>query len=163
MATRRSGVVICALTPEGDVDLATARRLIAAAGDASVTFHRAFDMARDPFTALEQLVDLGVHRVLTSGQESSVLEGAPLIAELVDKAAGRLIVMPGGGITERNIARIAAMTGADEFHFAALVSSDSPAVHRNPAPIMGGVLHRPEYERSTTSQDLVSRVIAAAA
>jgi copper homeostasis protein len=155
------GVVIGALTPEGDVDVATTQRLIAAAGGASITFHRAFDMTREPFTALEQLIDLGVHRVLTSGQESSVLEGAPLIAELVNRAAGRLIVMPGGGITERNIERIIALTGASEYHFAALVTTDGPAIHRNPAPIMGGVLHRPEYERSTTSRDLVTRVIAA--
>jgi copper homeostasis protein len=156
------GVVIGALTADGDIDTATTRRLIAAAGNASITFHRAFDMVRDPFASLEQLVELGVHRVLTSGQERSVLEGAPLIAELVHKADQRLIVMPGGGISERNIARIIELTGASEFHFAALVTSDSPAVHRNPAPIMGGILHRPEYERSTTSQGVVTQVIAAA-
>jgi copper homeostasis protein len=162
VAAGAHGVVIGALTPEGDVDVATTRRLIAAAGGASITFHRAFDMTREPFTALEQLIDLGVHRVLTSGQESSVLEGAPLIAQLVEKAGDRLIVMPGGGITERNIERIIELTGASEYHFAALVTTDGPAIHRNPRPFMGGVLHRPEYERSTTSQGLVTRVMAAA-
>ncbi|MEU8298136.1 copper homeostasis protein CutC [Micromonospora sp. NPDC048909] len=162
VAAGAHGVVIGALTAEGDVDVDVARRLIEAAGDASITFHRAFDMVRDPFQALEQLIDLGVSRVLTSGQEVSVLEGAPLIAELVRRAGERIIVMPGGGITPRNIARIVEATGAREYHFAALVTSDSPAVHRNPAPLMGGSLNRSEYERSGTSGELIGKVLAAA-
>ncbi|MGS2614811.1 copper homeostasis protein CutC [Micromonospora sp. LZ34] len=162
VAAGAHGVVIGALTAEGDIDVPTTRKLIEAAGTASVTFHRAFDMVRDPFQALEQLVELGVDRVLTSGQEVSVLEGAPLIAELVRRAARRIVVMPGGGITPRNIARIIEATGAEEYHFAALVPSDSPAVHRNPRPLMGGTLHRPEYERSGTSGELVGQVLAAA-
>ncbi|WBB70527.1 copper homeostasis protein CutC [Micromonospora sp. WMMD812] len=162
VAAGAHGVVIGALTAEGDVDVPTTRKLIEAAGGARITFHRAFDMVRDPFEALEQLVELGVDRVLTSGQEVSVLEGAPLIADLVRRAGDRIIVMPGGGITPRNIARIIEATGATEYHFAALVTSDSPAVHRNPRPLMGGTLHRPEYERSGTSGELVGRVLAAA-
>ncbi|PZF93251.1 copper homeostasis protein CutC [Micromonospora deserti] len=162
VAAGAHGVVIGALTAEGDVDVPTTRKLIEAAGTASVTFHRAFDMVRDPFQALELLIELGVDRVLTSGQEVSVLEGAPLIAELVRRAERRIVVMPGGGITPRNIARIIEATGAEEYHFAALVTSDSPAVHRNPAPLMGGSLHRSEYERSGTSGELVGQVLAAA-
>ncbi|WP_030487397.1 copper homeostasis protein CutC [Micromonospora chokoriensis] len=162
VAAGAHGIVIGALTAEGDVDVPTTRRLIAAAGDASITFHRAFDMTRDPYAALEQLIAMGVDRVLTSGQEVSVLEGAPLIADLVRRAAGRIVIMPGGGITPRNIARIVEATGADEYHFAALARSDSPAVHRNPAPRMGGSLTRPEYERSGTSRALVGQVLAAA-
>ncbi|MEH1014564.1 copper homeostasis protein CutC [Micromonospora sp. CPCC 206060] len=162
VAAGAHGVVIGALTAAGDIDVPTTRRLIEAAGGASITFHRAFDMVRDPFAALEQLIELGVDRVLTSGQEVSVLEGAPLIAELVRRADRRIIVMPGGGITPRNIARIIEATNAEEYHFAALVKSNSPAVHRNPAPLMGGVLHRPEYERSGTSAALVGQVLAAA-
>jgi copper homeostasis protein len=162
VAAGAHGVVVGALTAEGDVDVPTTRKLIEAAGTASITFHRAFDMVRDPFQALEQLIELGVDRVLTSGQEVSVLEGAPLIAELVRRAQRRIVVMPGGGITPRNIARIIEATKAEEYHFAALVTSDSPAVHRNPAPLMGGSLHRPEYERSGTSGELVGQVLAAA-
>ncbi len=97
VAAGAHGIVIGALTAEGDVDVPTTRRLIAAAGDASTTFHRAFDMTRDPHAALEQLIELGVHRVLTSGQEVSVLEGAPLIADLVRRAAGRIVIMPAVG------------------------------------------------------------------
>jgi copper homeostasis protein len=153
------GIVIGALTPEGDVDVPTTRRLIEAADGASITFHRAFDMVRQPFEALEQLIELGVDRVLTSGQEDSALAGAPLIADLVRKADGRIVVMPGGGINERNVARVVAATGADEFHFAALVTSDGPAIHRNPVPKMGGVLSRSEYQRSETSQERIGRII----
>jgi copper homeostasis protein len=163
VAAGAHGVVIGALTAEGDIDVATTRRLIEAAGGASITFHRAFDMVRDPLAALEQLIELGVHRVLTSGQENSVLEGAPLIAELVRRAGDRIVIMAGGGITERNIGRIIELTGASEFHFAAMVTTDGPAVHRNPRPLMGGALHRPEYERSATSPQLIGRIMSATA
>ena len=96
------------------------RELIARARPLSVTFHRAFDMTPDPFEALETLIGLGVDRVLTSGQEASVLEGLPLIAELVRRAGDRIIVMPGGGITARNVDRIVAAAKPREIHFAAL-------------------------------------------
>jgi copper homeostasis protein len=127
-----------------------------------VTFHRAFDMAADPWAALDALVDLGVDRLLTSGQDSSALEGAPLIAELVRRAGDRLAVMPGGGITPGNVQRILAATGAREIHFSALTESPSPAVHRNPRPRMGGALRRPEYGRSVTSEAVIAATIAAA-
>ncbi|SNT34956.1 copper homeostasis protein [Actinomadura meyerae] len=156
------GVVIGALTPEGTIDRPVVERLIAAAGGLPVTFHRAFDMTADPFAALEELVELGVDRVLTSGQDVSVLEGAPLIAELVERAGDRIIVMPGGGVTDRNVARIVAATGAREIHFAALSEEPSPAVHRNPYPFMGGELRQPEYRRLVTTGAGVASVIRAA-
>ncbi|MEV4678255.1 MULTISPECIES: copper homeostasis protein CutC [Actinomadura] len=156
------GIVIGALTPEGRIDRPVAERLIAAAGGLPVTFHRAFDMAADPFGALEELIDLGVARVLTSGQDVSVLEGAPLIAELVERAGDRIIVMPGGGVTDRNVARVVAATGAREIHFAALSEEPSPAVHRNPYPFMGGELRQPEYRRLVTTGAGVASVIRAA-
>ncbi|MFI6510878.1 copper homeostasis protein CutC [Streptosporangium sp. NPDC050855] len=155
------GVVIGVLTPSGEVNVEVSKRLIGAAGGMSVTFHRAFDMTADPFAALDTLVSLGVDRVLTSGQDVTALEGAPLIASLVERAGGDLVVMPGGGITPRNVHRVVEATGASEIHFAALVDAPSPAVHRNPHPFMGGELRRPEYSRLITSPGLVSEVIAA--
>jgi copper homeostasis protein len=155
------GVVIGVLTPSGEVDVEVAKRLIDAAGGLSITFHRAFDMTADPFAALETLVSLGVDRVLTSGQDITAFEGAPLIASLVERARDRIIVMPGGGITPRNVGRVVEATGVKEIHFAALVDAPSPAVHRNPHPFMGGELRRPEYARLVTSPGLVSEVIAA--
>ncbi|MGC4956957.1 copper homeostasis protein CutC [Actinomadura citrea] len=156
------GVVIGALTPEGTVDRPVVERLMAAAGELPVTFHRAFDMAADPFATLDVLAGLGVARVLTSGQDASALEGAPLIAELVRHAGGRVIVMPGGGVTDRNVARVVAATGAREIHFAALSEEPSPAVHRNPYPFMGGELRRPEYQRLVTTSGGIASVIRAA-
>ncbi|MGW2314313.1 copper homeostasis protein CutC [Actinomadura luteofluorescens] len=156
------GVVIGALTPEGTVDRPVVERLMAAAGGLPVTFHRAFDMVADPFGTLDALAGLGVARVLTSGQDASALEGAPLIAELVRHAGDRVIVMPGGGVTDRNVARVVAATGATEIHFAALSEEPSPAVHRNPYPFMGGELRRPEYQRLVTTPDGIASVIRAA-
>ncbi|GAA0834895.1 copper homeostasis protein CutC [Streptosporangium amethystogenes subsp. fukuiense] len=155
------GVVIGALTPSGEVNVEVAKRLIGAAGGLSITFHRAFDMTADPFAALDTLASLGIDRILTSGQDVTALEGAPLIASLVERAGDDLIVMPGGGITPRNVHRVVEATGATEIHFAALVDAPSPAVHRNPHPFMGGELRQPEYSRLVTSSRLVSEVIAA--
>src|SRR5436853_2466100 len=111
------GVVIGLLTADGVIDAERTRELVARARPLSVTFHRAFDMTPDPFAALETLVGLGVDRVLPSGQEASVLEGLPLVAELVRRAGGRIIVMPGGGITARNADRIVAAAKPREIHF----------------------------------------------
>ena len=156
------GVVIGVLEADGRVDVARNRALMAAAGPLSVTFHRAFDMTPDPVAALETLVDLGVQRILTSGQEASVLEGLPLIADLVRRAGERVIVMPGGGITERNVARIVAGARPKEIHFAALQPSDSPATLRRPHVFMGGELRQPEWSRLETSAPLVGAVLARA-
>ena len=106
------GVVIGLLTAAGEVDAARTRELISLARPLSVTFHRAFDMTPDPFRAIETLIGLGVDRVLTSGQEATVLEGLPLIVELIQRAGNRIVVMPGGGITSRNVERIVAAAQA---------------------------------------------------
>jgi len=108
------------------------------------------------------LIDLGVDRVLTSGQEPSVLEGLDLVAELVQRAAGRIVVMPGGGITERTIGRIAAASGARELHFATLEPRDGQMAYRNPRVFMGGTLRPPEYSQDVTRSASVSAIIAAA-
>ena len=89
------GVVFGCLTKDGDIDVPLMRRLIETAKPLSVTCHRAFDVCRDPFAALEQLIELGCDRILTSGQQSDAVKGIPLIAELVKRAAGRIIIMPG--------------------------------------------------------------------
>ena len=116
------GVVIGALTADGDVDVEACRKMMAAAGDMSVTFHRAFDVCRNPQKALEDIISLGCHRLLSSGQQTSVELGAELLAELVEQADGRIIVMPGAGIRPSNIALIEQKTGAAEFHSTARVT-----------------------------------------
>lgn len=155
------GVVIGLLTADGDVDTARTAELVALARPLSVTFHRAFDMARDPYAALEALVGLGVHHLLTSGQEATALEGLDLIAELCWLAGERLVVMPGGGITPRNVGRILAASGAREVHVHAAQMVESPMRHRNTRCFMGGELRPPEFARPVTALEDVRRVRAA--
>ncbi len=143
------GVVIGILTPDGAVDMERTRQLIELARPLSVTFHRAFDVTRDPYQALEELVALGIDRILTSGQEASVVEGLDTIAELVRRAAGRVLVMPGGG-TERNLPKVLAVAGVHEVHVIGLASVESPMRFRNPRVFMGGELRPPEYTRTVT-------------
>lgn len=156
------GVVIGLLTAAGEVDMGRTRELIALARPLSVTFHRAFDMSPEPFRALETLIELGVDRVLTSGQEASVLEGLPLIVELIERAGNRIVVMPGGGITERNVERVVAAAKPREIHFAALEPAPSAMRFRRPHVFMGGELRPPEYDRLDTSAASVRSVIAKA-
>lgn len=145
------GVVIGLLTAAGTIDVTRTRELIGQARPLSVTFHRAFDMTLEPFAALETLIGLGVDRVLTSGQEATVLEGLPLIAELVERAGKRIIVMPGGGITAHNVGRIVAAAKPKEIHFAALEPTASSMQFRRQHVFMGGELRPPEYDRLDTS------------
>lgn len=111
-----SGMVIGALTPGGEIDLPAMRRLMKAAQGLPVTFHRAFDRCRDPFTALEQIIDLGCTRILTSGQQPKAIQGIDLLQRLNEQAAGRIIIMPGGGVTPDNARTILDRTGCQEIH-----------------------------------------------
>lgn len=156
-----NGVVIGLLREDGAVDAERTRRLIELAGPMSVTFHRAFDMSRDPYEALETLIELGVDRVLTSGQENSVLEGLDLITELVRQAGERIIIMPGGGISERNIKKIMAQSGVKEVHVVGTVSVESRMQFRNPRAFMGGELRPPEFTRLVTDSKRVKAMLAA--
>lgn len=124
------GVVLGVLDADGDVDVARCRALVAAAGTLGVTFHRAFDLSRDSTRALEDIVALGCERVLTSGAQASAVDGAALIRNLVTQSNGRLVVMPGAGVTARNIAELAAATGAHEFHASAKRQLPSGMRHR---------------------------------
>jgi copper homeostasis protein len=110
------GVVVGCLLQNGEIDVARTVRMVNAAYPMDVTFHRAFDRCLDPFKALEQLIDLGCQRILTSGQAKTAMEGATLIKELILQAAERIVVMPGSGVHAENINRLAQQTGALDFH-----------------------------------------------
>jgi copper homeostasis protein len=161
-AERADGVVIGLLTADGEVDEQRTAELIAVARPLSVTFHRAFDVAADPFRALETLIRLGVDRVLTSGQEPTVLEGLPLIVELIKQADDRIVIMPGGGITQRNVERIVAEARPREIHFAALEPAASAMRFRRGHVFMGGELRPPEYERLASSEPAIRTIVAKA-
>ena len=154
------GIVIGLLHEDGSVDVERTRALIERARPASVTFHRAFDMCRDPREALEALVSLGIDRVLTTGQENSIWDGLPLVAETVRQAAGRIIVMPGGG-NERNVGAIVAETGAREVHVTGTRAVESRMRHRNPRCFMGGELRPPEYSWSVTDPARIRAIVGA--
>ena len=131
------GLVFGCLCPDGSVDMKAMAVLMEAAGDTPVTFHRAFDHTSDPFKALEDIISLGCTRILTSGCRPTALEGADLLAQLVEKASDRIIIMPGCGVREGNIAEIARLSGAREFHFSARESVQSGMFFRNPEVAMG--------------------------
>jgi copper homeostasis protein len=155
------GVVIGILNEDGSVDAGRTSALMELARPLSVTFHRAFDMTRDPYEALETLVGLGVDRILTSGQEASVLEGLDLIADLVQRAGDRVIIMPGGGITERNVRKIVAQSGVKEVHVAALTSVEGRMRYRNPRAFMGGEWRPPEFALSVTDPERIRAFVRA--
>ena len=150
------GIVIGCLTAGGDVDVPAMERLVRtvesynlaaelllsdlchAANDshffpgpskrASITFHRAFDVCKRPFDALEQIIALGCDRILTSGQGPTVVEGSDMLRELQKRAEGRIIILPGGGVTPQNAGRILAMTGCTEIHASASETLDGKKV-----------------------------------
>ncbi len=155
------GVVVGCLTAEGDIDRARTEELIRLARPLNVTFHRAFDMCRDPQQGLEDLITLGVDRVLTSGQEASCPEGLDVIAALQMQAAGRIIVMPGGGLTPRNIKKIVRATGVSEVHLSARQTVESAMNYRNGRVFMGGTLRPPEFRWKTTDAASVRSVVDA--
>lgn len=132
------GVVIGSLTRKGEVDMVRNRELMEAAGGMSVTFHRAFDMCRDPFESLERIIELGCDRILTSGGQPRAEQGIPLLRQLVERAGSRIIIMPGSGVNASNIARLAVETGAEEFHLSAREQQESGMIYRNPNVKMGG-------------------------
>ena len=113
------GVVVGALRPDGSLDYDACRRFAEAAEGMSLTFHRAFDECADPFAAMEQLIDLGYHRILTSGQAPRAEQALPLLRDLVRQAAGRITIMPGSGVTPQNVRHILETTKATDIHASA--------------------------------------------
>ena len=154
------GVVFGCLTAEGEVDMPAMKKLMNAVGDMSVTFHRAFDMCRNPQEALEQIISLGCTRILTSGQEANAVKGIPLLKELVAQADGRIIIMPGCGVNPGNILQIAEETGASEFHFSGRSTYESGMIYRNPKVSMGGTVKIEEYQKDVTDPSIVKAALA---
>ena len=153
------GVVFGCLTSDGDIDLNLLKELTRAAKSMSVTFHRAFDMCRDPKLALEQIIHMGCDRILTSGQRPTAEEGIPLLRALNMQAEERIILLAGSGINETNIHRIATETGISEFHFSARENEKSQMTYRNPDISMGGAVSIDEYEQPFTSANRVRKII----
>lgn len=156
------GLVTGILTADGRVDIPRMKELKELADPLPITFHRAFDMVADPYQALEDCIALGMDRILTSGLEKSAIEGMELIAELVQKAAGRIRIMPGSGINEKNVHKLVQYTGVKEVHFSAMRTVDSQMEYRQANVFMGGVMRPPEFLITVTDPAKVERVRNAA-
>lgn len=155
------GVVIGALTQDGNVDMDVCRKLIEAAqGVENITFHRAFDMCCDAESALEQVISLGCNRILTSGLAPTASEGIPMLRKLVTLAAGRLSIMPGSGVGIKNARPILDQTGACEIHASARSIVHSTMQYHNESVNMG-TAGQDEYSRLETDANIVRQILDA--
>lgn len=155
------GVVIGCLNADGTVDQERCGRLIEAAGPLDITFHRAFDMTRDLGETLETIHSLGVKRILTSGGKSDVSTGMAVISDLVRQSAGRVSLMPGGGVTTENLGEIMASTGVREIHLSARHPVSGGMIFRNGGCFMGTFSKADEYTWREASEDIIRKAKAA--
>ncbi len=154
------GVVFGCLNKNGEIDAVVMRKLMKAASGLSVTFHRAFDLCKDPLLALEQIIDLGCNRILTSGQETNAELGIPLLERLNHQSNGRITILAGCGVNETNIKKIATETGIKEFHFSARENLPSKMEYKKQTVSMGNEASN-EYSISITTEERVRRTIKA--
>jgi len=153
------GIVTGILKSDGNIDIERTAFLVEYAAPMSVTFHRAFDMCRDPIKALNDIIIAGSARILTSGHARKAVDGSSLIKKIVDMASDRIIIMPGGGIDEYNIAVLANLTGAREFHLSGRHNIESGMTFRRKGISMGGSQPASEYLLKTADADRIRSVI----
>ena len=152
------GIVFGILLENGKIDVARSKRLLRHIGDRQSVFHRAFDVTPDPFRALEQLIDLGVTRILTSGQKNSAPEGAELIWRLIERADGRIEILPGGGIQPFQVKSVVTHTGCSQVHMTAWQTFTDRSTYAQPEVTFGGALYPPEDRYQVTDPKLVKSV-----
>lgn len=156
-----AGFVLGALTAGGDIDRTITQRLIDAARPLPVTFHRAFDLTRDPDGSLETLMEMGVDRLLTSGQAPTAWDGQALIREMVEAVDGNPIILAGGGVAAAHVAELVRMTGVTEIHLRGATVMASEMIFRRPGIPLGKPPEGDTYIRSETSADRVRSVVTA--
>jgi copper homeostasis protein len=150
-----NGVVVGFLKSNGEIDLERTKEIVDLARPMEVTFHRAFDMCRDPLSALEQLKETGITRILTSGAKSNVMEGIELLVELVEKAGGQISIMPGCGVNDKTLPKLMERTKAFEFHSASMKFVDSLMEYFNKDVSMGGIEGIDEYKIVSVDGDKI--------
>ncbi|NPA38059.1 MAG: copper homeostasis protein CutC [Chlorobi bacterium] len=153
------GIVSGALLANGDIDIDKTREMIKLSEPLPFTFHRAFDMCRDPFMALEQLKELKAARILTSGQMPTAEKGANLLAELVKRANDDIVIMPGAGINDNNIEYLIKKTNAREYHFSAKKSYPSKMKYFNKNINMGRTKNKDEYSVMYSDEGIIKTLI----
>lgn len=151
-----NGVVFGALTPGGDIDMDACRKMAEAAGNLHKTFHRAFDMCQDPWKAVKDVITLGCDRILTSGQQSSAIEGASLIRKLQEEFPSMTFIAA-GGINPDNVVEIVDKTGVFEVHASARTLIESAMKFRRGCVSMGKN-DVDEFTRMATSEEIVKRI-----
>lgn len=151
------GIVIGALTADGDLDCEAMKKFIDHSGTMSITLHRAFDMCRDPFQTLEDAVSMGVNTILTSGCQPSCLQGIDLLRQLDEKANGALQIMAGAGIDAAAVQRLLRETKLTAFHMSGKKVTESGMQFRNPTVSMG-IPGMSEYEIWETNPEAVAAV-----
>lgn len=156
------GVVFGILTSAGRIDVKRCQELIARARPLKVTCHRAFDMARDPFEALEDCIEAGFDRILTSGRETQAVQGAALIGELVKRAQGRIAIMAGSGVNEDTVETIVKSSAVSEIHFSAMASKNSSMEYIQSNIATMGNLAGGEYQLRTVDPERVRKTRALA-
>lgn len=152
------GVVFGILNPNGTIDKKRCKELIDQARPLKVTCHRAFDMARDPFEALDDCIDAGFDRILTAGQQAQAIKGAVLIGQLIAKANGRIAIMPGSGVNEDTVGEIVAKSKAREIHFSATAFRQSDMIFRNPQIAGMGSDEGSEFKLRTVDPARVKKI-----
>lgn len=153
-----SGIVVGALTPDGDVDTDACKEMLAAANGRNATFHRAFDLCRNPQQALETIIDLGFTHLLTSGLAATAVQGLEMLKKLHQQADGRIEIIAAGGINPENAAEIC-NAGISQLHASAKRRISSNMVFRR-SDVNMGTPGSDEYSRMVTDADIVSRIKA---
>lgn len=152
------GVVIGVLDVDGNLDISKMKELMQEAQGLSVTLHRAFDMCKDPFQALEEAISLGVHTILTSGQKASAWEGHELLCQLIKQADGRIDIMAGAGISASVIEKLIPVTTGTSYHMSGKITLDSKMKYRK-ADVSMGLPSLSEYEIWQTSEEAVREAV----
>lgn len=152
------GVVIGVLDEDGNLDVSKMKELMQEANGLSVTLHRAFDMCKDPFQALEEAISLGMHTILTSGQKASAWEGRDLLCQLIKQADGRIDIMAGAGISASVIEKLIPVTKGTSYHMSGKITLDSKMKYRK-AEVSMGLPSLSEYEIWQTSEEAVREAV----
>ena len=154
-----NGIVSGILQADGTIDEPRCRRIREAIGLREAVFHRAFDVTPDPLRALDQIIDLGFTRVLTSGQKKSVAEGLELIRKLVDHARGRIEILPGGGVPKYALREVVDKTGCGQVHITAFGVQPDHSTDARPFMTFGGALYPAENQFLMTDRRLVHEMV----
>lgn len=151
------GIVFGILTEDGKIDIDRNKKLIEIAGDKEVVFHRAFDATPDPFEASETLIDMGIKRILTKGQQNTIEEGIPLLKKLIEKANGRIEIMPSGCKTY-NADFVVKELNCNEIHIASYETKIDKSAMNRPHVYFGSALRPPEFTYELVSYSFVKDI-----